>query len=376
MRNFSDFLTEPRQPQHNNVNEFAFTILAFSCLALAMNPLLNKLGDAAIAHSKKEKSTNIWDFLMSVKKNKEDKKEIKKEDTFNELVAVASKTNKEEKDKTVQAKNDALIKMVTACSYDKDGKEIPLEDRINKMKDVIPEDQFEQFKKDVNDEYEKTCKDPKFKKALAEVHSNIDPKEMNQIIEDNKSGAADTQKQLEEDKKKQEEYDKKVEELKNKLKDADGDDKEKLTKELNDLEKNPPKTLINTITPPATTDPKKDEETTTDPKKDEDKKPEDYSNDEIEKMQDELSELDPEKDKDKIKEKEDLLKSIAKAKGKSEDEFIMKSDTDETGNPRQHKTGPRGGKYYRVKHSGSWGPWNSDTNECISLKDYLIESMR
>lgn len=49
----------------------------------------------------------------------------------------------------------------------------------------------------------------------------------------------------------------------------------------------------------------------------------------------------------------------------SDEEF--EEDTDEEGNPRQHKTGPQGGKYYRVKKNGKWGPWNSESNE--SLKD-------
>lgn len=46
-----------------------------------------------------------------------------------------------------------------------------------------------------------------------------------------------------------------------------------------------------------------------------------------------------------------------------DEETIEKEDTDDEGNPRQHKTGPNGGKYYRVKKDGKWGPWNSLTNE-------------
>lgn len=50
-----------------------------------------------------------------------------------------------------------------------------------------------------------------------------------------------------------------------------------------------------------------------------------------------------------------------------DEETIEKEDTDDEGNPRQHKTGPKGGKYYRVKKDGKWGPWNSLTNENTNI---------
>ena len=62
-----------------------------------------------------------------------------------------------------------------------------------------------------------------------------------------------------------------------------------------------------------------------------------------------------------------------KSKDDSDEEF--EEDTDEEGNPRQHKTGPQGGKYYRVKINGKWGPWNSKTSESLKdIKDMIIES--
>lgn len=62
---------------------------------------------------------------------------------------------------------------------------------------------------------------------------------------------------------------------------------------------------------------------------------------------------------------------------KSKDDFDeeLEEDTDNEGNPRQHKTGPQGGKYYRVKIDGKWGPWNSETSESLKdIKDLIIES--
>ena len=54
-------------------------------------------------------------------------------------------------------------------------------------------------------------------------------------------------------------------------------------------------------------------------------------------------------------------------KTKDDSDEELEEDTDNEGNPRQHKTGPEGGKYYRVKKKGKWGPWNSEVKD--SLKD-------
>lgn len=76
-------------------------------------------------------------------------------------------------------------------------------------------------------------------------------------------------------------------------------------------------------------------------------------------------------EREEYKKKEEELKEQISNNSKG----IEKEDKDEYGNPRQHKTGPRGGKYYRVKINGEWGPWNSDTNENIrNVKTYIIES--
>ena len=76
-------------------------------------------------------------------------------------------------------------------------------------------------------------------------------------------------------------------------------------------------------------------------------------------------------EREEYKKKEEELKERISNKSKG----IKKEDKDENGNPRQHKTGPQGGKYYRVKIDGKWGPWNSETNEKMkSVKSYINES--
>lgn len=76
-------------------------------------------------------------------------------------------------------------------------------------------------------------------------------------------------------------------------------------------------------------------------------------------------------EREEYKKKEEELRERISNKSKG----IEKEDKDENGNPRQHKTGPQGGKYYRVKIDGKWGPWNSETNEKMkSVKSYITES--
>ncbi len=57
-------------------------------------------------------------------------------------------------------------------------------------------------------------------------------------------------------------------------------------------------------------------------------------------------------------------------------EEIEKEDTDENGNPRQYKTGPRGGQYFRVKINGKWGPWNSVTNESKTHSTFSLRNLK
>ena len=101
---------------------------------------------------------------------------------------------------------------------------------------------------------------------------------------------------------------------------------------------------------------------------------EELTDDDIKNIQDEIAELDPENDKDRIKELNDKLKKAAKDKGKPENEYEVKIDTDEGGNPRQRKVGPQGGKYYRVKTDGKWGPWNSTTESLSERLKRLLYS--
>lgn len=94
--------------------------------------------------------------------------------------------------------------------------------------------------------------------------------------------------------------------------------------------------------------------------------------------EDEVNNLDEDEEiSQEIKDKYNEKKSELESKINNKKEGIEKEDKDENGNPRQHKTGPQGGKYYRVKINDEWGPWNSETNEnknMKSVKSFITES--
>lgn len=369
MKIFSQIITEPLNGQKSNTNEFviAATLLSGALLAYACKPLIVATGKGM---------ESFWGFLFDKDryrdkdkdkgKDKDEDKSKQNSEVFNSLLMLAKESNKNEKNKNEKSKNDAMLKLLTACSFDKDGNEIPLEDRINKMKDTMSDEQFESFKKDMTSTYEKYKDDKDFKDALEKAKSNIKAEDYDKMIDEAKKEAKSTLEQIAKEKKEIEEHNRKIQDLEDEINGADEKDKEirELKRQLEDLKQNPPSTIAGTATGVEVTKPSGEEG--------DDKEVEDYSNEDIEKMQDEISDLDPEKDKDKIKEKEELLKSIAKAKGKSEDEYLPKSETGSDGKQYQHKTGPRGGKYYRVKAAGkSWGPWNSGEPANESLKCYL-----
>lgn len=82
-------------------------------------------------------------------------------------------------------------------------------------------------------------------------------------------------------------------------------------------------------------------------------------------------------DKTLLKDLETVYKEDEIADKDDSDERY-EEDTDDHGNPRRHKTGPEGGRYYSVKINGKWGPWNSTTNENASskkLSTFISESL-
>lgn len=425
MKNFSSiYLTEPNKNTESDTNEVVGLILATMILSQAFMGL----GGGGSKDSKGGGSS-FWDWMINRDNNKKEKgKEKEKEaesggekknardnEAFNKLMMIARKSNQKEKDENTQKKNDAMIKLLTACSFDKDGKEIPLDQRLEKMKDTMSPEQFESFKKEMTETYEKNKDNQEFKDAVAKEAAKITPETYEKALEDAKKEAKATLEQLAKEKEEIEKWEKELADMEAAAKGEDDEDKKKkLEEEIKAKQQQAPQSLAGAATgvtgggtPAESTGESTEEateeatgeatgESTGESTGEPTKEPKDYSDDDIDALQNELSELDPEKDKDKIKEKEKLLKSIAKAKGKKEDDFIPKIDTGANGTVYQRKVGPQGGKYYRVKTDGKWGPWNPGEpatsesytqmslgkfllerkeNDYVDLKQYLLESI-
>lgn len=350
-------------------------------------------------------------------------------------LAMAREANAKEKDKTLQKKNEAMIDLLTACSFDKDGNPIPLDQRMDKMKDMMSPEQFESFKKEMNETYEKVKDDQKFLDALTKAKENIKPEDYDKMVEDAKSKAKTTLEQVEKEKKEYEEYEKNLNDIEDQLKDADDDKKKELEEKLKQLQQNPPKSIASAATGVDNngTSAKSDKDTDGEDevkaksdqakndfekqskkaKEDFEKQVEATNGKKKEKIENEYKEqssklekeyqekIDKEKDPDKKKKLEDEwadeeMKLSAK-KNKELDSIDDKDEHDtekdetkqgkykvkeeEVKDPKTGKkikvktyTGPRGGKFY-YPDGKSKTPENKVYVESLSLTNYLYESM-
>lgn len=349
-------------------------------------------------------------------------------------LAMAREANAKEKDKTLQKKNEAMIDLLTACSFDKDGNPIPLDQRMDKMKDMMSPEQFESFKKEMNETYEKVKDDQKFLDALTKAKENIKPEDYDKMVEDAKSKAKTTLEQVEKEKKEYEEYEKNLNDIEEQLKDADDDKKKELEEKLKQLQQNPPKSIASAATGVNNgTSAKSDKDTDGEDevktkseqakndfekqskkaKEDFEKQVEATNGKKKEKIENEYKEqssklekeyqekIDKEKDPDKKKKLEDEwadeeMKLSAK-KNKELDSIDDKDEHDtekdetkqgkykvkeeEVKDPKTGKkikvktyTGPRGGKFY-YPDGKSKTPENKVYVESLSLTNYLYESM-
>ena len=129
------------------------------------------------------------------------------------LMAMAKKANDEEKDKTKKAENEALFDMMSACSYDKDGEEIPMEERLEKMKDMVGEDKWESFKADTTKKFEENKDNEEFQKAMEKAKNNITKEDAEAFVKSAKERAKTTLEKVEKEKQEQAQVDKDIADL-------------------------------------------------------------------------------------------------------------------------------------------------------------------
>ena len=377
MNNFSQFIAEPNASQTADVNEVVGVLFASACLAYACTPILEGFGKAI-----GETLPKAWDFFEARAERRRKKREEREQrnqeqeqinqereendqssqnerniEIFNSLLMIARKSNQKEKDVNTKKKNDAMLKLLVACSFDKDGNEIPLEERIDKMKDTMSPEQFEAFKNDMTKIYEENKNNQDFKDALVNAKNNIKPNEYDEMLNKAKEEAKTTLKQIEEEKLEIEEYEQKIQDIEDEINGSDEKDKEirELKKQVEELKNNPPQTLTTIVSGVNVGEPK------TDTKK---------------------QELQAAMDK----EMKSLKATIDKKKGGDSDNDVdtkqgkYKVQDEEIENPKTGKkikiktyTGPRGGKFYYPKGKPKTPENKVYIQESISLQDYLLE---
>lgn len=104
------------------------------------------------------------------------------------LLAIAAKANEKEKDPEKKAKMDSMIDIMTASTYDEDGNLLSMEERRKKMKELVGEDNWTDFEKDLND-MQKSVKEGELKTAIEETKKNLTEDDIKGLIENQKSRA-------------------------------------------------------------------------------------------------------------------------------------------------------------------------------------------
>ena len=363
---------------------------------------LNKLAKGVKDDKDRNKEDDKEDDKKDNKQSTDETPEKFTKEHLSALLMLAKSERDKLDDKDRNKEDDAIFDLLVACSYDKDGNMLEIEEMKEKMRDVVGEDQWEAFSARIDESYNEVKDSDKFIEALGKFEKELseeDPEKRNERIEEfqreAKERAKATMEKIEERKAEQKRIEDEIAKVEEQIDNAgdDEDSKKELQTKLDKLKADLDKTKSPIENLPGTS--KSAEGEKAEGEKAETKKAEknanEYTNKDIENLQNELSELDPEKeeDKKKIKEKEKLLKAAAKAKGKDESEFLPKVEMAGKGDnkkPVQKKVGPRGAKYFRTKGKNGWGQWRwyksesdftSESNyEYNQLKNYLFEHLK
>lgn len=154
------------------------------------------------------------------------------------MAAMAAAANENEEDAEKKKKNAALIDIITASTYDDDGNPLSMDKRLEKMKSLVGEDNWESFKADV-DEMHKNLDEKKVEEELKKAKKQLNPDYIKELQDNQKKRAKEAAERIAKENKEREDLEKELEELK---KDPEAN-KDKITELENRRE-----TLINNST--------------------------------------------------------------------------------------------------------------------------------
>lgn len=129
------------------------------------------------------------------------------------MAAMAAAANENEEDAEKKKKNAALIDIITASTYDDDGNPLSMDKRLEKMKSLVGEDNWESFKADV-DEMHKNLDEKKVEEELKKAKKQLNPDYIKELQDNQKKRAKEAAERIAKENKDREDLEKELEELK------------------------------------------------------------------------------------------------------------------------------------------------------------------
>lgn len=194
-----------------------------------------------------DKELKSFEKATGTKLNSDDEGEDDDDDTNDKvtpeqiseaMAAMAAAANEKEEDEEKKKKNAALIDIITASTYDDDGNPLSMDKRLEKMKSLVGEDNWESFKADF-DEMNKNLDEKKVEEELKKAKKQLNPDYIKELQDNQKKRAKEAAERIAKENKEREDLEKELEELK---KDPEAN-KDKITELENKRE-----TLINNST--------------------------------------------------------------------------------------------------------------------------------
>ena len=271
------------------------------------------------------------------------------------LLALATAANENEKDPDKKAENESLINLISASTYDENGETIPVEQREAKLKELVGDENWDSFKKDMEDK-QKSINTDELKKSLEKAQKELKPEDAKKMLENQKTIAKAAHEKIKKEKEEQKKIDNEIAELQKQIKDKsedsimkDGanDEINEIKKKIKDLQTKCEEIVNNSTLGKASSEIAKAinkaaaEKNAVDPMKD----PDNDSGEKEEPKKEEPKKEEPKKEEPK---KEEPKKEEPK---KDKDGNILKKEKindPETGKKIKvvTHTGPRGGKFY------------------------------
>ena len=139
--------------------------------------------------------------------------EVTPEQISEAMVAMAAAANENETDEDKKKKNAAMIDIITASTYGDDGEPLSMEERLEKMKGLVGEDNWESFEADMN-EMTKNLDDKKVEEELKKAKKQLKPEYIKELQENQKKRAKEAAERIAKENKEREDLEKELEELK------------------------------------------------------------------------------------------------------------------------------------------------------------------